>query len=169
MFGARHDAHLLGAPDDASVSYEQSIRFPVDAHWFGGCLLAARAPGKVALRVATPPVFDGGLPGIWSPEELLVAAVAACYGLTLVAAAEARGIPVHTLEVAAEGRLGRSAQGYRFTRMELEVELTTDSGCEPAAKRLALDAKARCIVEQTLVVPVQVRVVVRVLQCADAA
>ena len=43
--------------------------------------------GKPDVQVATPPEFKHGVAGVWSPEELLVGAVAACYELTLVAIA----------------------------------------------------------------------------------
>ncbi len=40
------------------------------------------------LEVATPPEFPKGIPGIWSPEHLLVGAVNACYMTTFLAIAE---------------------------------------------------------------------------------
>ena len=43
--------------------------------------------------------------GVWSPEDLLVAAVTSCYTVTLVALAERRELPLHTLHVSATGHL----------------------------------------------------------------
>ena len=40
------------------------------------------------LEVATPPEFAKGMPGIWSPEHLLVAAVNSCLMTTFLAIAE---------------------------------------------------------------------------------
>ena len=46
-----------------------------------------------------PPEFRGGTPGMWSPEDLLVAAVASCYSLTLEAIAVHRGIEFQYVDV----------------------------------------------------------------------
>ncbi len=40
------------------------------------------------IEVATPPEFPKGMPGIWSPEHLLVAAVNSCLMTTFLAIAE---------------------------------------------------------------------------------
>jgi organic hydroperoxide reductase OsmC/OhrA len=136
----------------------KTLRFPVQARWFGGRLLRLGAPGKPALRVATPPEFKEGISGIWSPEDLLVGAVAACYELTLVALAERLVVPLHTLEVNAIGRLERTRKaGYGFTVVELDVDLTTNPGRELDAEELAVYAKERCIVGRALDVPVHLR------------
>ncbi len=37
-----------------------------------------------SIEVATPPEFPKGIPGIWSPEHLLVAAVNSCYMTTVL-------------------------------------------------------------------------------------
>jgi organic hydroperoxide reductase OsmC/OhrA len=140
----------------------KSHRFPVQAHWWGGRLLRLGAPGRPAFRVTTPPGFKDGIPGIWSPEELLVGALAACYQLTLLSVAKRRGVPVHTLEVAATGHVERATSGgYGFTVIELAVELTTDAERELEAEDVASLAKRSCIVGRALEVPVHMRVQVR--------
>jgi len=136
----------------------KALRFPVQAHWFGGRLLRLGAPEKPALRVVTPPEFKDGIPGIWSPEELLVGSLAACYELTLVAIAERHGVPLHTLEVAATGHLEHVPEGgYGFTVLELDVDLATDPGRELDAEEVAHLAKRHCIVGRALQVPVHLR------------
>lgn len=140
----------------------KTLRYPVRAHWFGGRLLRLGAPEKPPLRVATPPEFKDGIAGIWSPEELLVGAVAACYELTLVAIAERRGVPLHTLEVDATGHLEHvPTGGYGFTVIELDVELATDPGFEAEAGEVARLAEEHCIVGGALEVPVHVRLETR--------
>ena len=51
-------------------------RFPVSIHWVSGRLTKASVADKQDLQVATPPEFNGGIAGVWSPEDLLVSAVA---------------------------------------------------------------------------------------------
>lgn len=136
----------------------KALRFPVQARWFGGRLLRLGAPEKPALRIATPPEFKDGIPGIWSPEELLVGSLAACYELTLVAIAERLRVPLHTLEVSAIGHLERApTDGYGFTVLELDVDLATDPGRELDAEEVALLAKKHCIVGRALEVPIHLR------------
>jgi organic hydroperoxide reductase OsmC/OhrA len=136
----------------------KALRFPVQARWFGGRLLRLGAPEKPALRVATPPEFKDGIPGIWSPEDLLVGSLAACYELTLVAFAERHNLPLHTLSVDAIGHLERRPEGgYGFTVLELDVELATDPGRELDAEEVAILARKHCIVGRALDVPVQLR------------
>jgi organic hydroperoxide reductase OsmC/OhrA len=143
---------------EAAMSIVKALRFPVQAHWYGGRLLRLGAPEKPALRVATPPELKDGIPGIWSPEDLLVGSLAACYELTLVAFAERHGVPLHTLAVDATGHLERRTEGgYGFTVLELDVDLTTDPGRELDAEEVALLAKKHCIVGIALDVPVHVR------------
>jgi organic hydroperoxide reductase OsmC/OhrA len=136
----------------------KALRFPVQAHWFGGRLLRLGAPEKPALRVVTPPEFKDGIPGMWSPEELLVGSLAACYELTLVAIAERLGVPLHALEVAATGHLEHVPEGgYGFTVLELDVDIATDPGRELDAEEVAHLAKRHCIVGRALEVPVHLR------------
>jgi organic hydroperoxide reductase OsmC/OhrA len=54
----------------------------------GGRLARVSIPGKQELQVATPPEFAGGVAGVWSPEDLFVAATATCYLVTLAGLAE---------------------------------------------------------------------------------
>lgn len=145
-----------------------SHRFPVQAHWWGGRLVRLRAPEKPPFRVATPPEFKDGIPGIWSPEELLVGALASCYQLTLLAVAEQRGLPIHTLDVSAAGHLERAASGgYGFTIIDLVVELTTDPGREAEAEDVAHHARRVCAVGRALEVPVLLLVKPRALALAE--
>src|ERR671936_1582483 len=67
-------------------------RFPVSIEWQEGRLIRASSPGKPDLEVATPPEFKGGIPGVWSPEDLLVAATAGCYTVTLLAGSGRLGL-----------------------------------------------------------------------------
>ena len=43
---------------------------------------------NTAVQVATPPDFPGGIPGIWSPEHLFVAAINACLMTTFLVVAK---------------------------------------------------------------------------------
>src|ERR671931_766625 len=90
-------------------------RFPVSIEWQEGRLIRASSPGKPDLEVATPPEFKGGIPGVWSPEDLLVAATAGCYTVTLLAVSRRMGIDPGGLKGGGtrHGELGRGG-GFWF-------------------------------------------------------
>lgn len=56
-----------------------------------------------SIEVATPPEFAKGMPGIWSPEHLLVAAVNSCLMTTFLAIAENSKLEFLSFESAAKG------------------------------------------------------------------
>jgi organic hydroperoxide reductase OsmC/OhrA len=135
---------------------EVEYTFPVDVSWTGGRLTRVRAQGKPDLSVAAPPIFPGGVPGVWSPEDLLAAAAATCYAVTLAAIAEHRSLPLHKLELRSEGRLGRREDGrFGFRDVGLRVEIVTDPGCEDAMRGAAKRAEEQCLVGMALQVPVR--------------
>ena len=136
-------------------------RYGVRANRVDAQSLTLEAPGKPVLRIATPPEFRNGIRGLWSPEELLVGSLAACLELTVVAIAEYKGVPLHTVRIDATGHVERKDSRYRFVLIELDVELETDAGREREAEHVAEAAKERCIVGSALDVPVRLSVETR--------
>jgi organic hydroperoxide reductase OsmC/OhrA len=142
-------------------------RYGVRTRYQGSQGLTLEAPGKPVLRVANPPEFRDGLEGVWSPEELLTGALAACYERTVVAVAEYKGMPLGALRVDATGHVQRKDDRYHFMLFELDVELETDPGYEQEAEHVAELAHERCLVESALEVPVHLSV--RVASATRAA
>jgi peroxiredoxin-like protein len=132
----------------------KSHRFPVKVEWRGERLTTVSVPGKEQLDVATPPEFKGGIEGVWSPEDLLVAATATCFAVTLVAIAERRAVPLHALAVDGTGFIERHDEGFGFVLIELYARLETDEECVGVAQKAAHDAKDGCFVSQALDTPV---------------
>jgi organic hydroperoxide reductase OsmC/OhrA len=79
------------------------FRFPVTVHWHGGRLTRTSAFDKPDLRVANPREFRGGVPDVWSPEDLLVAATSSSFTITFAAVAEQLEIPLIALDVNGTG------------------------------------------------------------------
>jgi organic hydroperoxide reductase OsmC/OhrA len=67
----------------------KEMQFPVSLRWRGGRLVRADGRDKESLALATPPEFRDGVPGYWTPEDLLVASAASCAELETVAGGEA--------------------------------------------------------------------------------
>jgi organic hydroperoxide reductase OsmC/OhrA len=152
-----------------SMSIVKVHRYGVRTHRAGSQRVDLEAPGKPVLHVATPPEFRNGIPGVWSPEELLVASFAACYELTAVAIAEYKGLPLHTIRVDATGHVERKDGAYRFMLLELDVELETDAGREHELEHVAEVAKERCLVGSALDVPIRLGVEIHAVAVAAAS
>lgn len=118
--------------------------------------------GLPDLPSAPPSEFDG--PGDkWSPETLLLGAVADCYLLTFRAVARASGISWRDLRCVAEGKLDRVERVAKFTEIALRVSLTVPADVDEDAARRALEKASRsCIVSSSLgIVPTATYEVVR--------
>ncbi len=148
----------------------KEMQFPVLIRWRGGRLARADAHDKESFEVATPPEFRSGVAGYWSPEELLVTAVASCFVLTLAAVAERRHAPLLDATVSATGHMSRRDDGrFGFTVIEIDASLDTIPGGEQAVRAAARDAEHLCLITEALDVPVHVAVSVRVGATLDAA
>ena len=144
------------------MSVVKDYRFPVSIDLVEGRRTVASAAWKPDLQIATPPEFIGGVLGVWSPEDLLVASTAACYAVTLAAVAELREVPIRSLSVSGTGHVTRRNDGkFGFVAIELDVRLETDPDLIEAAERAARRAEEQCIVTMALDVPVHVGLDVR--------
>jgi organic hydroperoxide reductase OsmC/OhrA len=140
----------------------REFRFPVDVEWAGGRRTVALVEGKEPLVIATPPEFKGTDPTLWSPEDAFVTAAGACLAVTIVAIAERAAVPLRSLDVHAEGVVGRREDGrFGFTRIEQTVEVETEPGQEDAVRALVARAEEGCLVSISLDLPVQTAVQVR--------
>jgi organic hydroperoxide reductase OsmC/OhrA len=139
----------------------KDYRFAVESHGATGRLVTAESGNKPTLTVATPPEFRDGIADVWSPEDLLVAATATCYALTLSAIAERRSLRIDDLSVLGAGHVSRRADGiFGFIVVELAVDLTVDEGSEQLAEKIARIAERGCIVNDALKVPVELELTI---------
>ncbi len=125
------------------------------------------ADGIPALLTATPPEFDGP-DDRWSPETLLVAAVADCFALTFRGIARNSKLLWSSFECDATGTLDRVGDAVRFTDVHLHASLTVppETSVE-LATRVLEKAEQRCLVSRSLNASVHLesRVTVRRLCC----
>ena len=71
------------------------------------------------VEVATPPEFANGMPGIWSPEHLFVAAVNSCLMTTFLAIADNSKLPFVSFSSRATGTLEQVEGKYMMTEVHL--------------------------------------------------
>jgi organic hydroperoxide reductase OsmC/OhrA len=102
------------------------------------------------LASAPPAEFDG--PGDrWSPETLMVAAVADCFVLTFRAIAKLSKVPWTTLTCEASGTVDRADRVTQFTAFSVRASLQVPAGTnEEQAKRLLARAKETCLITNSL-------------------
>jgi organic hydroperoxide reductase OsmC/OhrA len=148
----------------------KDYRFTVETKRATRRLVTIESGNKPRIAVATPPEFRDGIADVWSPEDMLVAATATCYALTLSAIAERRSIPIWDVSVLGAGHVSRRADHvFGFIVIELAVEVTTEAGRETDVEQVAELAEHGCIVNDALKVPVEVELKVRTRQAAAPA
>ncbi len=144
------------------MSTVKDFRFPVGIERSEALWVTAHAPRRPPLKIAVPAEFRGGVEGHWSPEDLLVAAVASCYELTLRAIADRRQIRFKNIDVQATGHVTQLARGQiGFLAIELDVQLEVRTGEEGIAELAAHRAHELCIVGNALEVPVELKLKLR--------
>jgi organic hydroperoxide reductase OsmC/OhrA len=156
------EAHRTKRVHDAGTGgFMSDFRFPVAISWPGGKRVVAAIPGKPSVEIATPIEFKGDHPDRWSPEDFLVAAVASCYAVTLLAITDRTSIPLRDFTIGAEGAVGReSKEPFGFKAIYLHVSATTDPGREDDVLHAAEAAEQGCIVSAALRIPVHLNVVI---------
>lgn len=110
--------------------------------------------GLTPIGSAPPAEFDG--PGDrWSPESLLLAAVADCFVLTFRAIAAASRFEWQQLTCSAEGTLDRVERVTRFTGITVRATLRlAETRHADQAQRLLEKAEENCLVSSSLATPV---------------
>ncbi len=98
-----------------------------------------------------PPVEFGGPGGHWSPEALLVAAVADCFVLSFRAIARASKLEWASLSCDVTGVLDRVERVTQFTGFEVSARLILADGADEAkAERLLHKAEQVCLITNSL-------------------
>jgi organic hydroperoxide reductase OsmC/OhrA len=114
----------------------------------GDVLVGSR--GLASLQTTLPPEF-GGSADRWSPETLVVAAVADCYALTFRGLAARSNLPWVSLTCEVGGTLDRAGQVTKFTRFRIEARLRVpEHASADLARRLLAKAEATCLITRSM-------------------
>ena len=98
-----------------------------------------------------PPVEFGGPGDLWSPEELLLGAVANCFVLSFRAIARASKLEWLELECSAHGTLDRLERVTQFTELSVVAELKiADGALSEKAGKLLEEAEASCLITNSM-------------------
>jgi organic hydroperoxide reductase OsmC/OhrA len=128
----------------------KSYKYMTSVLWKGEKKGTLSVAGKPAVEVATPPEFKGH-EGIWSPEDLYVAAVNSCIMTTFLAFAGRAGLAFEGYESEAEGLLEFVDERLVFTKIVVRPRVTLRPGadCKPAEEILH-KAEKNCLVSNSL-------------------
>lgn len=114
-------------------------------------VLQAPLDGLPEMDVASPPEF-GGPGGVWSPEHLFVASVAACLMTTFQSIAANSGVEVVEYSDSSVGRLSRAENGlYSMDRVTLRPTVLISADSNPdRALRLLEKAEKVCLIGRSV-------------------
>lgn len=135
--------------------------YQVDARDSGAGRVVLETAGVESLESSSPVEFDG--PGDrWSPETLLIAALADCFILTFRAVARAAKLEWSELSVSVQGTLDRQERVTQFTGFELHATLTVAPDTDLATAGASLQrAEKACLISNSLKAPVHLVAEVR--------
>lgn len=139
--------------------------------------LSAGANGYGRLAGANLPVLDtaspvefGGPGDAWSPEQLLLGAVEACFLFTLRAVAQASRLDVIGVDIDTTGTVERQDRVTRFTAIALHPVIRVPAGTDrERVLKVVAKTEANCLVTASLSTPVEVTPEIRFEAVAQPA
>jgi lipoyl-dependent peroxiredoxin len=85
-----------------------------------------------------------------NPEELLAAALAACYSMALSAGLEKGGTPPTSVETTAHCSIEKVGDGFKVTKMRLEVRASVPKVNDASFRTVADATKDGCPISQVM-------------------
>jgi peroxiredoxin-like protein len=138
-------------------------KYRVVAWWTSGQTGIAKSDSAPNAIHFTAPLQFGGLEGRWTPEDLLMTALASCFTTTFHAIAEYSNFEYADLEVEADGIVTKTDTGYRFIEIVIRPTLTIESE-EKRERAIGLlhKAKGLCLVSRALATPQKYEVCIEI-------
>jgi peroxiredoxin-like protein len=104
-----------------------------------------------SVEVATPPEFPKGMPGIWSPEHLFVAAISSCLMTTFLAVSENSKLPFISFNCEAIGKLDKVDGKFMITEVTLKPTLVIEQADQyDRAKRILEMSEKACLISNSV-------------------
>ena len=128
--------------------FPHHYRVSADAKSSGNVVLSSDG---VADLPSAPPAEFGGPGDQWSPESLLVAAVADCFMLSFRAIARASRFDWNALQCSVDGTLDKVDRVTQFTGFKVSASLEVAAGSNvEKAERLLEKAEQVCLITNSL-------------------
>ncbi|WP_028375425.1 OsmC family protein [Leeuwenhoekiella sp. MAR_2009_132] len=105
----------------------------------------------ICIEVATPPEFPKGIPGIWSPEHLFIAAVSGCLMTTFLAIAENSTLEFTSFNCSAKGKLELLEGKLQISEILLKPNVfITNESFRNKALRIVKKAENACLIAHSI-------------------
>lgn len=126
--------------------------YNVDLNWLGARKGIMSSPElDSSIEVVTPPEFDQGIAGIWSPEHLFTSAVLSCFMTTFLAIADYSKLSYVKFHCKAEGILEKVDGKYLMTEINLKSDLRiSDPSQLDKAERILHKAEKACLISNSI-------------------
>lgn len=126
--------------------------YEVSVNWQDGRRGMLSSPDlEPRIEVATPPQFDGGMPNVWSPEHLFVAAVNSCLMTTFLAIAGNSKLEIVSYTSKGSGKLELGEGKYAISEVILEPRVVVaDEQQRARALRILEKAEANCLIGNSI-------------------
>ena len=131
---------------------ETAYHYEVKVNWEADRKGSMSSPVlNTKIEVATPPEFPKGMPGIWSPEHLLVAAVNSCLMTAFLAIAENFKFDFIDFESKADGTLEKVDGKFMMSEVILSPVLTIAPDADKEkALRILEKSEAACLISNSV-------------------
>jgi peroxiredoxin-like protein len=132
---------------------DQTHKFRVVAWWSSGRTGIATSDSAPNAIHFTAPVGFGGLEGRWTPEDLLLGAIASCFTTTFRAIAEHSAFEYVDLQMEVTGTVARNGCSYDLTGVSIRANLAVaHEEDKDIGLKLLSKAKGLCLVSRALAV-----------------
>lgn len=131
----------------------QTHFYEVNVQWKEGRVGELSSPVlERTIECATPPEFPNGVPNIWSPEHLFVAAINSCYMATFLAIALNFKLEIEDFSCKTIAKLEMIDGKYLIAQAEMfpVIKLSNPEKDAEKAQRVAEKAKAGCLVTNSM-------------------
>ena len=103
------------------------------------------------IEVATPPEFEKGVEGVWSPEHLFISAVSSCLMTTFLSMADFSKLKFASFSCDAIGTLGKMENKFAVDKIVLKpVLVIKDEKDAEKAERLLHKAEKACLITNSI-------------------
>ena len=130
---------------------EQVHHYTTTLNWEEGRIGELGAPTLPEIKVATPPEFPKGVPNIWSPEHLFVAASNTCLMTTFLAIAENSKLEFKEYSCEAEGKLEKIEKRFMISEIVLKPKIVLNEEKDiERAERIIHKAEEHCLISNSM-------------------
>jgi peroxiredoxin-like protein len=138
--------------------------YNVNVNWLNTRIGSISSPELyTSIEVVTPPPFDGGIPGKWSPEHFLVAAVTGCLMTTFLAIAENSKFAFKNFTCDACGKLGSVEGKLQVTEITLKPVLKIENEKDrERAERIIRKSEEACLISKSIKSKINLEITVTV-------